>query len=197
MAVRSLARSGVNTGNGKYVSFLAGNAAYIPGSDFLIEENILASGVASVTFSSIPQTYKHLQVRISARSNDAAGNDGLSFRFNGTTSGYVRHALYGSGTAVGSFSATAQDYLVAGTLTGNGFASNGFGSTIVDILDYSSTVKNKTTRSLTGLAGGTDYVYAISGLYASTTAISSLTINPFNGSQFMTGSRFSLYGSNG
>jgi hypothetical protein len=77
--------------------------------------------------------------------------------------------------------------------------TNVFGAAIVDILDFASTNKNKTIKSFHGLTGGAsglgdlNAVHLSSGLFLSTNAVSSITIFPNTGN-FVTGSRFSVYG---
>lgn len=195
MAVRSLARSGVGTG-GKYISFLAGNTAYSPDADELIQEQILGTAASSVTFSSIPQTYKHLQVRFAAKT--ATSGYTVYLRFNGdTTTNYGAHWLYGWNSAVRSVGGGGASYIGlqgmdAGTDTT--YPSSG----IVDVLDYTSTNKNKTTRTFAGIVttgATTSEVSLNSGFWLSTSAITSLTVGC--AVNFAVGTRVSLYGSNG
>jgi len=146
------------------------------------------------TFSSIPQTYVALQVRMCVL-EDAANS--LSIRLNGVTSGYAYHSLYGDGATVGASGTTG-----AGRIYMVGFNAGGTVSTypnvaIVDILNYQSTTQNKTVRSFFGAdrnaSGGS--VELNSGLFIDTTAVTSLTV--FSGANFNTGSTFALYGIKG
>lgn len=197
MAVRSLARSGIGTG-GKYISFLAGNDAFDPSSDFLIEEQILASTTTTVTFSSIPSTYKHLQIRVLSRSNRSDTDDNIILRFNSDSgSNYSWHRL-GMTTSAGL---TAQ-----GSANFNGFytrnsastnTANSYGANIIDILDYSATTKYTTARALDGQTGTYGAVGIASGAWLNTAAITSISMTVQYGTGFLSGSRFSLYGSNG
>jgi hypothetical protein len=67
-------------------------------------------------------------------------------------------------------------------------------STVVDILDYSSTNKFKTARSISGVDySGSGYVALVSGLYRSTNAITTYNIISAGGT-FSVGSTFTLYG---
>ena len=62
-----------------------------------------ALGASSVTFSSIPSTYKHLQLRWIARSNRVAAQDFVDIRLNSDTgANYSAHLLYGDGSAATS-----------------------------------------------------------------------------------------------
>lgn len=198
MAVRSLARSGIGTG-GKYLNFLAGNTAFSPDSDFLIEEQVLGTAAATVTFSSIPSTYKHLQIRIVGQGS--SGQYELpSLRFNGDTStNYANHLLFSDGGTPVSSGEANSAYIYAGWLSGSAIGASNFGASIVDILDYSSTSKNKTVRSLAGMeySNTNRRVQFASGHWRNTAAVSSITLGVLASASFSAGSRFSLYGSNG
>jgi hypothetical protein len=155
-----------------------------------------AGGSSSITFSSIPSTYKHLQIRIMGLGNTAAS--GL-MRFNSDTStNYSWHALYGDGSSALATYETSSGYVI-----GNGFGSGPSSSTIpfvtiADILDYSSTSKNKTVRSLDATdKNGSGYMVFLSGNWRNnTTAISSITIAP-NSGNYTQYSSFALYGIKG
>jgi hypothetical protein len=73
--------------------------------------------------------------------------------------------------------------------------SNQYGAYITDILDFGSTTKNKTIKSLGGYASTGPYIMIRSGAYLSTSAVTSITITGAGG--FLAGSRFSLYGIKG
>ena len=166
-----------------------------------IATNILASATSSVTFSSIPSTYKHLQIRMTIRGTTAF-NGGMGITINGDTgTNYSRHNLFGDGGSVYSQNATSQSRI--NTDTNNAFFPGGsagasqFGASIVDILDY-LTSKNKTVRQLAGAYASNGYqVGLISGAYYSTSAVSSVTLTQLAMTNFAIGSRFSLYGIKG
>jgi hypothetical protein len=61
-----------------------------------IATTTLSSPAASITFSSIPATYTHLQIRGIARSTAAAGNVSIAYNSD-TGSNYAGHDLYGDG----------------------------------------------------------------------------------------------------
>lgn len=167
--------------------------------------NVGSGGAANITFSSIPSTYKHLQIRgIGASNRTGFYVNNFIMRFNSdTASNYFSHYLQGGYSTTPAVTASASGpegyvYLTGGS---TGAASNIFTSAIIDILDYSSTSKFKTTRSLLGYdvngTGGTSsYGGAItlnSGLWRSTSAISSITIAP-EGFNWIGNSTFALYG---
>ena len=158
--------------------------------------------VGTITFSSIPQTYKHLQLRILARGTSGAGGyyTALPITLNGdTTAGnYYNHALYGSGASASGLanSGYAENNLMSipnGTNTANAFAAG-----IIDILDYTSTSKNKTIRSLNGVdLNGSGGVFLASMLWKKTPeAVTSITFtaDATYSTYFASGSSFALYG---
>lgn len=157
----------------------------------------LSSG--SITFTSIPSTYKHLQVRIFGNTNrsDASIAYGV-FTVNGDTSAnYSWHMLTGDGSAA-SAGAGANASNVPLQITGG--STSAYGVSIIDILDYQNTNKYKTFRNLNGIdingAGGE--VNFVSGSWRSTSAINSFTITGgYNVTGWTTDSVFALYGIKG
>jgi hypothetical protein len=182
----------------QYNDFLAGNPAVIQdnGAYFPLGEFTLASAQSSITFSNIPQTYTHLQVRVLSRYT-AGGNveGGAYFRFNSDTAGnYSEHLLLGTGSAA-SAQGTANTTEIWGPDTpGAGVTASVFGVSVLDILDYRNTNKYKTTRQLTGYdANGSGLVALSSGSWRSTSAITSITFRATYTS-FAINSHFALYG---
>lgn len=166
---------------------------------------VVASTQGAVTFSNIPNTFKHLQVRCFTRGNRATYPvDGFDMRFNGdSTSGNYRwHQLQGNGAdATGGDSGTSSSIDLG--QPGTNASSGAFAATIVDILDYASTSKNKVSRSINGLDvngnvnGYPGLVAMKSGLWLSTAAITSITLSPAIGPSWNQYSHFALYGIKG
>lgn len=178
----------------------AGNGA-AAGSYELISTTILGSSTASVTFSTIDQTYKHLQIRMAARSDVASRTDSTIIRWNADTSSTrYSHYLYGDGSLVYSGNTPSTAYIWKNLTGATNSTTGNFGASVVDILDYTNTSKNKTYRALGGLHhpdAGNSYIALTSGFLISTTTISSLTLLTNSGGNFVAGSRFSLYGIKG
>ena len=157
----------------------------------------ITSNTASVTFSSIPATYTHLQVRCLTRTNLAATTLDTYMIINAIGS-YEYHYLYGNGAAVaagaGGFAKS-----ITGRSTGSTATANTFGVSIIDILDYTNTNKNKTIRVLNGDDNnGNGNVFYLSALpISSTAAITSLTFTAESASSFVQYSQFALYGIKG
>jgi len=175
----------------------AGGAAVLPNSYESIATINGTGSSGTITFSSIPSTYTHLQIRcfmLSGTSDDAP-----YMRFNGDTgSNYYTHNVLGEGGT-----ARVQGYNSSSSNIGGawwGF-KNGIPSvSIIDILDYQSTSKYKTSRTLSGQDNNaTTYgsVALFSGLWLNTVAISSISIFLSGTASFSTTAQFALYGIKG
>jgi hypothetical protein len=158
--------------------------------------NVGSAGSGTITFTSIPDTYKHLQIRVMGLYS--ASNPFANLRFNGdSNSVYWWHQLQGNGS-----SASAGSYGSLGTSIY--FPADAVGSSIptvqiADILDYTSTSKNKTVRVLEGYdANGSGTLRLASGLWSATPrlAITSISITTSSGN-FNQYSQFALYGIKG
>lgn len=155
-----------------------------------------AGGSSAITFSSIPSTYKHLQVRYIARSAVADVSDNIWSRFNSDTgSNYTFHLLEGTGSAAAAGSGINQTRNLFGRCAGNTAGSNIFGAAVIDILDYKDTNRFKTIRNLAGDdRNGGGSIRFESGLWRSTAAVDTLTITTNAFGNFLQYSHFALYG---
>jgi hypothetical protein len=162
----------------------------------------------NITFSSIPTTFRHLQLRVSGKTNRPTfNNDLISLRFNGdTTSNYRYFHMKGTGSGAlslenGSVSPSNKLYS-AGHIGDTVNDASNFGVAIIDILDYNLTTKIKTIRSLSGYdannSGSDPGIISFNGgLWQSTSAITSITLLPGEGSSLVTGTSVALYGIKG
>jgi hypothetical protein len=158
-----------------------------------------SGGTTTITFSSIPQTYAHLQIRIFARANLAANVFSIGTRYNSDSgTNYVYHAMYGQGSSALAGSATSVNYDYAGLVMGTN-PSNNFAADVFDILDYKNTNKFKTTRNLGGgdVNGAGGFPMFASSLWQNTSAINSISISTAGFGDFLQYSHFALYGIKG
>jgi hypothetical protein len=146
----------------------------------------LGSSVSSVTFSSIPATYRDLIVVASALA--ATANSNVILRVNGdaTSGNYSRVTMNGTGSIATSSTGDPQfvtEYAYM-TTTSRVIIKTSF-------LDASATDKHKTylTRSDNSATGTT----ALANRWANTAAITSIGLLG-DTSNFAAGSTFSLYG---
>ena len=167
----------------------------VPNSYESIETVYLSSGSqATITFSSIPATYTHLQLRGFSK---AASVGDVNFRFNGdSNSNYSRHYSYGNGvsaTGAGSSTNSAEGYV--------GYQASGtyFSGVIMDILDYRNTNKYKNTRTFEGTDTnnvGDGIIMFNSSCWQSTAAITSISLTHGAGN-FSQYTHYALYGIKG
>jgi hypothetical protein len=165
-----------------------------------------SGGSSSISFTSIPSTYKHLQIRGIAQDNRATYNtSALNMNFNSdTAANYADHYLQaswvaGATTAMAGSDATQSIINWAASITST-VATNVFGGFVMDILDYANTNKYKTLRSLSGadanaeVSGYRPVPRLSSGLWQSTNAITSITFVSQFGTTISQYSSFALYG---
>jgi hypothetical protein len=159
----------------------------------------------TITFSSIPDTYKHLQIRGIAKSTATAnGQYSLRLRLNGDTgSNYTRHAIIGDGSSVtaSTNTGTSLTFIFGGMTSSAAAIADMMGTSIIDIIDYNSSTKNKTIRTISGYdtngnVGNLQSMVLSSGLWMDTSSITSISLIS-DGPAFTTSTVFSLYGIKG
>jgi len=192
MAIRSL-----KTGQFSR-SALVGNPVIMPGSyESIATVTVGSGGAASIEFTSIPSTYSHLQIRGIARGTKSSTVAFLNMKLNSDTgTNYAYHILQGDGaSAVGS--AVANDtFMDWARYPAASATASIFGASVIDILDYGNTNKFKTVRYLGNYdANGSGYLEFRSGLWRSTSAISTITFS-WDSGDFAQYSTFALYGVN-
>lgn len=166
-----------------------------------IASQTLSTTTASITFSSIPATYQHLQIRALVRGDFASNsNDPLLLRLNSDTgSNYVFHNLKGDGSSTSATGQTSQTYVnMQTTMPLNNTTASTFGVAIIDIHDYANTSKNTTVRCFSGSDTNSTVgaIQLTSGLWLNTNAVNSVTLLGASIS-FLSGSTFALYGIKG
>ena len=156
-----------------------------------IATTYLEADASSVTFSSIPAMYEHLQLRCSIRIVTTARTS-ANLQFNGDTgSNYTSHRLHATGTSESAAGWTGLTYMLGVVGTGGDSTSTDFSALVVDILDYANTNKNTTCQFLSYAAGAPDLFFQ-SGLWDDTSAVSSIVMTP--SANIARGSEFTLYG---
>lgn len=176
-------------------------------SMFWIAGSTLSSSASIYTFSSIPQTFTHLQIRAFGRTDRPTYNVGsYSMIVNGDSGNsysrhYLRSAPSSPSSSVESGGGASLTYIDLGQFAGSTATSGVFGIGITDILDYTNANKYKTVRHIGGVdtngavSGIAGFVQMSSGARLNTDAITSLSFYPIEGaSNFTAGSRFDLYG---
>lgn len=167
-------------------------------SMFHIAGSTIGSGGASgVTFANIPQQYTHLQIKIMGRGT-ASFSPGLSAYFqlngDGTAANYAVHGLFGDGSGAYSSAATSAGTMsIQQALADSSTAANIFGVAIFDLLDYTSTTKNKVAKIIGGWdRNGGGRAILQSAVYFSTAAITQIIVG--TDGNLVEGTRVDLYG---
>jgi hypothetical protein len=200
MSVSRLTSSSIQSAFPKFTSIWDGKSAV--GSMDSLGTSVAVGSTTGVTFSNIPQTYTHLQVRFFICS--VGSTNDFSWILNGVSSGtsYSQIALKAGG---GSTSQTTVGYanqpygylLRESNEYSGGLPSGTYMTGVIDLLDYTST-KNKTMRAFFGTdqnSGTTNqgFLKMFSCMYASSTAVTTIAL--YNGySNWGAGTQFSLYG---
>jgi len=158
-----------------------------------------AGGTSTVTFSSIPSTYKHLQLRVIARSSYTNVQDYLGIAYNSDGgANYANHGLYGDGSTASALGLAGQTENWIQRMAGDSATALVFGAAVIDILDYANTSKYKTERNLGGFDNnGSGRIYLASGLWQNTAAINRIDITSGDGASILQYSSFALYGIKG
>ena len=168
--------------------------SFLVGAYDSIATTTLSSSQTTITFSSIPSTYTHLQLRGIARST---GSSSMKLRINSDTgSNYSYHQLYGNGSTVSSNGYASFTTMYIANLPVAADGANLFDGFVIDILDYANTSKYKTFRSLNGFdANGSGYIALESDAWLNTSAVTTLEFTTSVGiAQY---SSFALYGIKG
>lgn len=173
-----------------------GGTSYLSG---VADQTVGAGGVASIDFTSIPATHKHLLLIGSRRSERALGYEFTYIRFNSDTGSnyWVARHFYYNGTTIDQ-SHTAAQSIMMGYSSAASSAASSFTPFWLWIPDYASTSKYKTVigRSFTfgGHSGTTDvYPSYHNGVWRNTAAISSVSLFGASG-DYAQYSRVTLYG---
>lgn len=166
----------------------------------LLESVTLGTAAASISFDTSTYSalgYKHLQLRMIARSTGASGTTNYAatyckFNNDGTSSNYKAHFLTGDGSSVTSSTWTIDATLGfrAIDIASNLAAANHFTPFIMDIVDAFA-AKNKTARMFWGHTQ-VPIVMLNSALWINTTSLTNITLTPV--ASFAIGTKAAIYG---
>jgi hypothetical protein len=170
-------------------------SSYIP-----IASQTLGSSASSVTFSSIPttlngKTLRDLVLVISAKSSSASNFTAIAGTLNNDSSS-IYNFVYMAGTGSAATSDVTSNFFEA--RFSRSLSNTDFELVKIDFLDYAQTNKHKVMLARAGTSGSAAPAVAATALrYASTNAITTITLTLNDGSSYLTGSTFSLYGLEG
>jgi hypothetical protein len=187
---------------GIMASSISGSKA-ITGAFESIATVTASGGETSLSFTSIPATFKHLQIRGLSKDATNSGNNSISntINFNGDTgTNYTLHRILGSASAVSVTGLASRSNITVESSSIGSATANLFAVSLVDIQDYASTTKYKTVKNFAGSdsngVGTTNNVALSSSVWMNTNAITTILITAAGGS-FSASSTFALYGIKG
>ena len=173
-----------------------------PTNVYFIAETVLTGSAASVTFSSLPQQYRTLMLHIQARSDRVAEIDTVGIRFNadaGANYDFIRKWAQG-GVGFSELATRGAGSGYAGIIEGASSTASNFAMLEIKIIGYSLADRHKRAFSWsTGVFGDISadsdlYLADTCSKWRNTAAITSITMFPSVGPNFVAGSRFTLYG---
>lgn len=160
-----------------------------------IATTTLGSAAASITFSSIPNTYTDLRVVFVGKSSAGGGTqENFAVQFNSDTgTNYSRTRLSGDGSAAASARGTSNVALIF-TEVLSGSASTPPSLITLDIFSYAGSTNKTVLNTGSCDLNGSGVVAVNVGLWRSTSAITSIKLYDYGGNNLATGTTATLYG---
>lgn len=172
-------------------------------SDYESIASVSGTGSSStLEITSIPSTYTHLRVIVTARTDQASNRVDGYMRFNSdSSSNYSYRWIYNSGDAnLPVNSSQSADKIGLSYMPGSSATSNNYALYIIDIPDYANTSKFRTIGCITGFANratsNEQNVANVAGVWRGGSAISTVTFFASAGS-LTSNSKMSIYGLKG
>jgi len=152
-----------------------------------------SGGAASIEFTSIPQTYTHLLLKVSLRSAYSNTYDSIGVFLNGVQANRTRRVLFGNGTTASSNTSTYRDL---GLINGNTSTANTFSNAELYFPNYTSAnFKSISSDSVWETNGAASDIAIYAGLWSDTSAITAISLdNATSGLSYMQYSSATLYG---
>jgi hypothetical protein len=166
---------------------------------FLIDRIVLGAAASSLAFANNPQVFKNLELYVSARTDKAGTGDAILFTFNGDSGAnyYGLRPTIAHSATLTTAEQLGTNYATIVTITGNNAPANSFGVGIATIFDYTA-AKSKIVRAygfaFLGTSSGSLYQRDGNGVWNSTSAITSMSMTPESGPNFMALTIAELYG---
>lgn len=166
----------------------------------LISDSVLGASAANFDLTSIPATYKHLHIDYSLRSDRVAASDRIKVVINNDTGSnkyesilyFWYHTSTWGTTTIGSTTFAEASFVCAASAL-----ANSFGGGFINFVDYANTTNLKLFQTRGGQMQSTTIkpeIYDGMAVWRDTAAITRITISPEFGSNWVAGSRVTLYG---
>ena len=148
------------------------------------------TSVATIDFTSIPQTYTDLVVKISTRAGNGLGQ---FLTFNSSTTGYSARRLQGSGSSATSETGGATNIFFL--CNDNRSTASTFGNSEIYVPNYTSSNNKSVSIDSVTESNDTSYGYQalVAGLWSNSAAITNITLTPETGN-YVQYSTATLYG---
>ena len=168
--------------------------------EFIASQTAGPSGLSTIDFQSIPNTYTDLMMMFSLKSNRDSNLDGINFRFNNSSSGYNTKQLIGFGSNPMSDAYSETDpngvgiasYLCTGTNTAT---TNAFSNGSFHVINYTSSYnKLANVEGSNGVNAAGGWLQHTGGVWADSAVVNRITIVPRFGTLFTEHSSAYLYG---
>jgi hypothetical protein len=167
------------------------------------EQNV----VQEVEFGSIPATYEHLQISLTAKSDRGYIVDPIDVTINSdtTASNYMMIQLAASNTSKSGYNSGGGTEYLGGYMAGDGI-TGGSGATTqmnttirygvyeMTIYNYKNTNKHTSILCNNGANVNYGHIYQTGMTWDNSAAVTTIKLEPRNGTYFMRGSMFTLYG---
>jgi hypothetical protein len=167
--------------------------------ELIASSTVGASSVSSIDFTSIPSTFTDLCLKISGRTDRSNVADQLKISFNGSTTTYSGMILLGYGTGVlsetNSAAGAGSGYLIGENTNGASSTANTFSNGELYIPNYAGSTNKSISMDLAAENNAsTSSLSLTAGLWATTSAITSIKLQSANGFNFVQYSTAYLYG---
>lgn len=176
-------------------------AFFIPRTEHgIIAESTLSASATSITLSSIPANFRVLCLVIQARTDAALEVDVVRMRFNGDSGANYDHSvLSGNGAIAAAAVARAQTGIQIGNSEAANSRASNFSPAIFWIPGHSLSTQEKFAIGLTMNYGDVSadadmFTNLRAGRWRSAVAITSIEIFPNTGPNFVSGTKFQLFG---
>jgi hypothetical protein len=152
-----------------------------------------SGGASTIDFTSIPNTYTDLVLKVSARKTTTGGSN-LQLQFNGSTTGYLQRTLIGNGSIAVSYNDNSEIGFMYVTTSSN--TANTFTNTEIYLPNYAgSNNKSVSIDSVAENDAPESNMTLTSALWSNSAAINRVYLQIANGAGvFAQHSTATLYG---
>lgn len=151
-----------------------------------------SGGAANIEFTSIPGTYTDLVMFLSARTDRANYQDYIKLFFNASTTSRTNCSLFANNETVES---SSNSDMRLGRADAASSTANTFGNCILYIPNYAGSNNKSSSSDGVSETNGTQAALAFdANLWSNTAAITSIKVEPGDGTNFVQYSTATLYG---